>query len=120
MTRQEEIKKIALCYAHDELKDSHSAVEDVVATAFIDGVNYADSHPHWISVEDRKPKFKHKNDGLQYSEAVIVTDGEYRTSACWTHNMWAGWYGWFNGDEELKGITHWMPLPQAPKKGGKE
>ena len=68
--------------------------------------------PHWISVEEKKPKLKHENDGSQYSEAVIVTDGEYRTSANWVHNIWAGWYGWFTGgDEELKGVTHWMPMP---------
>lgn len=71
--------------------------------------------PQWISVKKRKPKFKYKNDGFQYSEAVIVTDGEYRTSANWVHSTLAGWYGWFDhGAEELKGVTHWMPMPEAP------
>lgn len=68
--------------------------------------------PNWISVEDRKPKLKRNNDYFQYSEAVTVTDGEYCISANWVHSM-AGWYGWFNGDEELKGITHWMPMPSV-------
>lgn len=82
---------------------------------------FADEHPHWISVEDRKPKLKHSADNLKYSDTVIVTDGEYCTSASWMHSTWAGWYGWFtDGDEELKGITHWMPLPKMPKKGGLE
>lgn len=85
--------------------------------------------PHWIRVEDRKPKFKYKDDGFQYSETVIVTDGEYRTSASWVHNIWAGWYCWLtDGDKELKDVTYWMPLPQAPtvaknatvKKGGEK
>lgn len=82
---------------------------------------------HWISVKERKPKFKHKNDEFQYSETVIVTDGEYCTSANWVHSTLAGWYGWFDrGAEELNGVTHWMPMPQLPtvaknatvKKGG--
>ena len=76
--------------------------------------------PHWISVEERKPKLKHKSENIKYSDIVIVTNGKYRTSASWEYNTWAGWYGWFtDGDEELKGITHWMPLPQPPK-GGEE
>ena len=70
------------------------------------------TQPQWISVEEQKPKLKRENGGFQYSEAVIVTDGEYRTSASWVHNIWAGWYCWLTGgDEELKGITHWMPMP---------
>lgn len=74
--------------------------------------------PHWISVDDRRPKLKHMYEDTQYSDKVIVTNGEYRTSTCWVHNIWAGWYGWFtDGDEELKDVTHWMPLPQPPKKG---
>ena len=91
--------------------------DDVVALNFA----YEMLAPRWISVEEQKPKLKHENDGSQYSEAVIVTDGKYRTSANWVHNIWAGWYGWFTGgDEELKGVTHWMPLPQAPKSGSSE
>ena len=74
--------------------------------------------PHWISVDDRRPKLKHMYEDTQCSDKVIVTNGEYRTSACWVHNIWAGWYGWFtDGDEELKDVTHWMPMPQPPKGG---
>ena len=77
--------------------------------------------PNWISVEDRRPKLKHKYENTQYSEKVIVTDGKYRTSAGWVHNIWAGWYGWFtDGDEELKGITHWMPMPSIEHLKDKE
>lgn len=91
--------------------------DDVVALNFA----YEMLAPRWISVKERRPKLKHKFENTQHSEKVIVTDGEYCTSASWVHNTWAGWYGWLaDGDEELKGVTHWMPLPQPPKKGGEE
>lgn len=105
MTREEEIKKIALCYAHDELKDNHGDVEDIVASAFIDGANYADSHPRWISVEDELPK----------NDCYILV-----TSRGVVHH-WR--YGVLESADVLKnvyGITHWMPFPQPPKKGGEE
>jgi hypothetical protein len=70
--------------------------------------------PHWISVKDRKPKLKHSDDITKYSDTVIVTNGKYRTSARWLYSTWGGWYGWYDGDEELKGVTHWMSMPEAP------
>lgn len=101
MTR--ELYEIAKRYAHDELKDSHSAVEDVVAAAFIDGANFADAHPHWISVEDELP---------EYDQRVLW---------CWDDGLIS--IGRVALDEQhikARYITHWMPLPQAPKKGGEE
>lgn len=107
MTREEFLDRI------DEIMCGTSNAERAYLADLYDEV----TKPHWISVEERKPKFKYKNDGLQYSEAVIVTDGGYCTSANWMHSTLAGWYGWFHGEEELIGVTHWMPMPQAPKKG---
>lgn len=108
MTREDEIKKIALCYAHDELKDNHSVVEDVVVASFMDGANYADAHPHWISVEDEMPPIFPLNPNESMN---VITYG--------LHTM-VNWYDYERGewvrDSE---ITHWMPLPQPPK-GGKE
>lgn len=93
--------------AYQKLKEKLGSQEHTFMCAAI----WADSHPHWISVKDKKPKLRHSIDDMQYSAKVIVTDGEYCTAATYEHNEWAGWYGWFDGDEELKGITHWMPLP---------
>lgn len=71
--------------------------------------------PHWIKVKDRKPKLKHSDDITKYSDNVIVTNGKFRTSARWLYSTYGGWYGWYDdGDEEVKGITHWMPMPAPP------
>lgn len=69
--------------------------------------------PHWISVKDRKPKLKNSDDTTKYSDTVIVTNGKYRTSARWLYYTLGGWYGWYDGDEELKDVTHWMPMPSV-------
>lgn len=119
MTR-EELYKIAKHYAQDELKDSHSAVEDVVAAAFIDGVNYADAHPHWISVGDELPPMKGKS-GQSDDVLVRLYNGRMDIDS---YN-----FGYEEWEVDDKYITHWMPLPQAPscsefpnnsKKGGEE
>lgn len=91
-------------------------------------IEYGQQQPQWISVADRIPKLKHSYDNMKYTDTVIVTNGKYCTSANWRYYKRSGWYGWYDDeDEELKGITHWMPLPKMPilsksgnigKKGG--
>lgn len=112
MTRKEQVKEYLQTIGNGEMTGIP------FDAGFECGVEWADSHPHWISVEDELPKIKHSADNMKYSDTVIVTNGKYRISARWVHNTWAGWYGWYDdGDEELKGITHWMPLPAPPMKG---
>ena len=92
---------------------------DEIEDAYYQGM--VDADEHWINVKDRKPKLKHSEDNFKYSDTVIVTNGKYRTSARWLHYTLGGWYGWYDdGDEELKGITHWMPMPEPPKEGSEE
>lgn len=103
MTR-EELREIARCYAHDELKDNHSVVEDVVVASFIDGVNYADSHPRWISVEDELPN--------NYEPVIAAFDRHFARVCFHCGDTW-----YLDNPpvaEPMSGITHWMPLPQAP------
>ena len=77
--------------------------------------------PHWISVEERLPD--EKGEYLTYDQwgygAVIKTaywtpkyDGfdEYLRGRSIWHN-----YDSEYGCYELTGITHWMPLPDAPE-----
>ena len=73
---------------------------------FIRGATWADEHPNWISVEDRLPEEKDKGE----SDMVLVTDGE---------QIWHGHY-WYRINDWISLVgkpTHWMPLPQQPKKG---
>ena len=93
--------------------------------------------PHWISVDEELPKdFKIVEDSFyagKFEETDIVMvafdDGDFGF-ARYVHDFpnaeeGEAWY-WF-AEGNLSGvnlddgeITHWMPLPQAPKKGGKE
>lgn len=60
--------------------------------------------PHWISVEDELPK-----DGEYVATINTVGVKDVRH---YSHGKWYSNFGNEYGD-----ITHWMPLPQAPKKG---
>ena len=119
MTKEE--ARLTLQENFGYLTNEHPRIVEALRVA-LEVLNDEVAKPHWISVKVRKPEIKHSEDNMQYSDAVLVTNGEYRTSACWMHNKWAGWYGWYDGDDELGDITHWMPMPeppmnQEPKKG---
>lgn len=103
MTRQEKKEELIGLYAVGAIY-----IGDLIDECF----EYGQQHPQWISVEDRIPKLKHSYDSMKYTDTVIVTNGKYCTSANWRYYKRGGRYGWYDDeDEELKGITHWMPLP---------
>lgn len=122
MTR-EELYKIAKRYAQDELKDSHSAVEDVVAAAFLNGIDYFKHNPRWISVEDELPK------GF-----AIITNGD--DVLIGKYNFEKGLWGVRNKTMFAYtllpanwNVTHWMQISPPPilsksgntgKKGGEK
>lgn len=129
MTREEEITDAAMHYAYD--------IDKVFATAsFVAGAEWADQHPHWISVEDELPPLTHKEEvfGFDYSDKVLVLlketdadgmmitfaecnrdhprviDGDEPKEECyWSAVKSCDMYEGF-GDN----ITHWMPMPQPP------
>ena len=142
MTREEEIKKQAEKKALEPSRLMHPyakqyKVMSAYEIGFIEGAVWADAHPHWISVEEELPKdFKIVEDSFyagKFEETDIVMvafdDGDFGF-ARYVHDFpnaeeGEAWY-WF-AEGNLSGvnlddgeITHWMPLPQAPKKGGKE
>ena len=103
MTRAEEITMAADAASRYE---SPSFFE-----AFVTGAEWADQHPHWISVEDELPK-------IGKDVLVLRKDGEMQVAHQYNETI-ARWWS-VDGFPLKDNVTHWMPLPQAPKKGGKE
>ena len=92
MTREEQIKR--------EAAWQRSVSEE---RAFIRGAQWADEHPHWISVEEELPK---------ENEWVLTCNRGGSVNLL----MLAGNGYWYDKDVGLHHhITHWMPLPAPPK-----
>lgn len=72
---------------------------------FIHGAEWADDHPHWISVEDEMPP-KDKA-YLAYWQHLGVTKYRYVKAGAKVSRTFS------------EHITHWMPLPQAPSSSEK-
>lgn len=88
--------------------------------------NSATTTSEWISVEDRLPEDVYGKDRKQITVLVCTKSGRVSTSSrvrmmqisrdTWEFEYtdifeWSG--------QITKKVTHWMPLPEPPKKGGK-
>ena len=105
MTREEEITDAAMHYAYD--------IDKVFAPAsFVAGAQWADAHPHWISVEDELPPMRNE-DGMS---DIVLTHSKrgviYMNRYDYRDNAW--------GNPLAFNVTHWMPMPQAPESGCSE
>ena len=117
MTREEEIKRQAEKKALEPSRLMHPyakqyKVMSAYEIGFIEGAVWADAHPHWINVEDELPP---KRPNREQSKNVLVRTNSGRTKI--------EYYDY--GNDVIKewwkyNITHWMPLPQAPKEGGEK
>ena len=98
------LQEIARAYAQNELKDNNAPVEDIVAAAFINGVDYVEQH-RWISVEDELPN--------NYEPVIAAFDRHFARVCFHCGDTW-----YLDNPlvaEPMSGITHWCPLPQPPK-----
>lgn len=104
MTREERINS-ALLPILEKMRE-HGATDEMCKmydNGFHVGAMWADAHPHWISVEDELPPI------TQWVLTYNPTYDEYHFDV--------ERYG--RGENLVDfGVTHWMPLPQVPKKGG--
>ena len=75
------------------------STEIMQALAFT--LKWCDEHPNWISVEDELPK--------KHDSYLTCTSGNVIEI---THYNIDGWHTESRGE-----VTHWMSLPQLPKKG---
>ena len=87
---------------------------DEIEEAYYQGMVDADKYPRWISVNDELPPTSDKDDKSD-DYLTVDSDGDKNV----------GYYNkmdelWFSCDGYILDVTHWMPLPQAPKEGGKE
>lgn len=96
--------------------------------AFEQGVKWADEHPRWISVEDyatdELPPLIDEKD--PYGESVHVLfvvelDGiQFISKGCFDYDS-GMWHALETDCSYCKeNVTHWMPLPAPPKKGGEQ
>ena len=112
MSRQEQIQEAARQRA-----DQYSHPVDWSDTyyGFIDGANWADSHPAWVSVEERLPKHDEEVNGLiSYPTVLVCLYDGYRTEDYYDDIR--GKWGDYDGE-----VEYWMPMPEAPtKEGGQE
>lgn len=104
MTREEKLQQFAEQNTKGLYLDRHNLIQMVKQ-----GAEWADQHPNWIPVDERLPP---ENGMTQQSISVWATNGlmsgEFRynfDTKTWT-DMWGDPFD----------ITHWMLLPQLPKK----
>lgn len=100
MTRKEEIARASKDY-HLNRHPNFTFGEYV---AFIHGAEWADRHPHWISVEDELPK-------IGKDVLVLREDGEMQVAHQYNEEI-ARWWS-VDGFPLKNNVTHWMPLPSV-------
>lgn len=94
MTREQQIEKASIG-RYPEWGEQQHALE----LAFQAGAQWADQHPHWISVEDELPTC---------NVFVLTCDGQGNTNLLMLADN-GGWYD--HSVAKHRNITHWMPLP---------
>lgn len=123
MTDQEIVRALRCCakgLGHDdacenckvgEIQDRREYIEfaaaNVIERLTAENAALREKEPQWISVEGRRP---------EPGKRVLATDGvfvgeAYRTSA----DTWRRYDGIAMRDCLGSIVTHWMPLPSAPK-----
>lgn len=85
---------------YSELVHKSRKVMCAYEIGFIDGCVWADSHPHWISVEERLPEVGEKV--IFYSPGIDDwLSGAFQQDGTW----WNEEYG-----THFYGVTHWMEI----------
>lgn len=86
--------------------------EPDVIDAYEEGVLYGWNNPNWISVEDELPPPHYE--GANSTDFVLVYDGFDLEFAYYDFEQ-KNWHG-EDCKEMMFDVTHWMPLPQPPRK----
>ena len=107
----EEMAEVIKCEATNSLQCPRTTCVICKATKMY---NAGYRKQEWISVEERLP---------DKGKEVLAYRGDFNGDMMNTYTYlgsgnWEDDYG-YRGSTEHEGITHWMPLPEAPK-GGEE
>lgn len=106
-----EAKKFVAETEKTNLEEISPLLRLIMIVCFTMGAKWADAHPHWISVEDELPQ-------IGKDVLVLRKDGSIHEAHQCNEEI-AMWWS-VDGYPLKNNITHWMPLPQAPKKGGNQ
>ena len=68
--------------------------------------------PVWISVRDRLPPLD--KEVLVYTNGNIRVCSLIRPSHETADVVWEDDYGYWDDDEGIAAVSHWMPLPEPP------
>ena len=107
MTREEQIKEAARQRANQY---DHPSKWSDTYYGFIDGALWADSHLNWIDVNDKLPK---RNNTDRFSEIVIAWTIDEQIDTTY-YDFEKNEWGW------MSNVTHWMALPQPPRREDKK
>ena len=113
MTREEQIG-LFIKKSVEGIEDSDTRTAAAITLAA--GIHWADSHPHWISVEEELPPFTHPEGASvkNTSDYVLVYNGYM----VYISRLVGGEIKWWEDNSDVH-PTHWMPLPQLPRKEDK-
>lgn len=116
MTRKQQIRE-----ASTEWCLRQPRIEAWMDMAFEQGAQWADTHPQspWISVSDQLPQQYKPVVVLFYNRAI---DGSKEYDSCGGfYNSVGEWIAFGYNVQNAKinsTVTHWMPIPDPPQKGG--
>ena len=104
MSREKQISEMStLIYENRPIKDIWNEDADSIAETLY---NAGYRKQEWISVEDRLP---------EEDTIVLVWCGEVSVYNYLQNDLW--YTGYCDITTSESGVTHWMPLPEAPKGG---
>lgn len=105
-------KMTAACANALENHESHvAALQKEIET--LRGQLEVERRPQWVSVSERLPK--------ECEDVLVLVSGLHNKTVFERSPMLGVWFGnrgWFVDEYPLwssPGVTHWMPLPEAPK-----
>ena len=127
MKREEEIEKSVYDYSK-KIEERMNGFDyfnyEHIEHAFIDGIEWADANPKnpWISVEDDLPcNHKELMENEHKTKKVLAVMRSDKSSSknieiCYMTNQYCSIGNWYWINTLKTHVTHWMPLPELPKK----